>query len=1359
MTWSVGGTSVGNTKVRPTVTTEYTVTASKEGCPDASDKLRIEVGDSLYVTPASLPSYRKGETYSQQLELAPGAVATAFSVVEGDLPTGLALTTAGLISGTASGNELSASFTVRVVDDKGCSISHRFTLASEIEAAFHVNDIRHDILDGTGLCTGTVVVKADVKYDLSPAPENFKWIIDGVEDASLNGVSEFEKALSPGTHTIEMKVKSLSGDVNALQTSFTVNTPPSVVASDDFFLCYGRDTTLTVLNSDGELTWSVGGTSVGNINVRPTVTTEYTVTASKEGCPDASDKVRIEVGDSLYLTPETLPAYGSSGTYSQRLELMPGAVADFSIVDGNLPTGYGINSAGLISGTFAGDDAPAVFTVVAKDKASGCSVAREYVLVYEDGAYFTINGISYKTFNGQIFCLDELEIKVVTYKDSEVGYPKWHIDGVEKTELEGSRQFALNLSAGTHELRMTHKRESGATDILKTSFTLSAPQTLDISDTAVCIGNSVELKINSPSSDLVYLWYSDRQYHNLIKQGVSLRVDAPSNDTAFYVESISQSGCNARKTVNLSVATSPSVVALDDFFLCHGSDTSLNVLSSDGELTWSVGGLTLVNTKVKPAVTTEYTVTATRKGCPDVSDKVRIEVGDSLYITHLPHDVLPEYNKSAPYTLQLGSGAQSPVYSIAAGNLPAGLSLSSAGLVSGTPSGNERSASFTVLLIDNRGCSTSREFMLLSEIESAFYVNDTRHDILSGTDLCADSASIKAATKHELGSGADRFKWLFDGVEDTLAEGLAEFKKPLSSGVHTIEMRVKDVTGNTDTVKTSFTVITPPSVVAPDDFFLCYGLDTMLTVLTHDGDLTWSVENLNVKPAVATEYTVTASRKGCPDVSDKLRIEVGDSLYISSPEIPIYKTGELYSLRLSAPSGLAYEIVEGRLPHGLTLYESGLISGIPSGGESFSKFTIRVKDTNGCSVAREFVLVRATEADLKINGVLASIGHEPESCDGHMEFELVVLETPFELKWFIDGTEKPEARNKLQWTADLPEGVHHVLATTGKSSGETDSITASLVVLNPEPAIGDTAICSGNDVTLHIRNASEHFSYRWYADAGHLNLAGEGASFELKAPSTDTTFYLASESRDGCTATKSVNIRVVASPRLVAPDSLYLCHGASVTLYVHEYEGKLTWSTDTLTVSPARTTEYVVKATVEHCPDVYDTIVVAVVEPLYILPEKLPNYKDGENYSEVLSSNAKSPEFTVTEGEMPDGLILEPSGIFSGIPHDLRTGVTFTVEVRDGHNCTATREYTLNKSYRVPKVFTPNGDGVNDVFMPGSKIVIFDRLGKEIHRGDNGWDGTYKGSLVPCDIYFYKLTRMFLDNTSEVITGYVGVEQ
>lgn len=67
------------------------------------------------------------------------------------------------------------------------------------------------------------------------------------------------------------------------------------------------------------------------------------------------------------------------------------------------------------------------------------------------------------------------------------------------------------------------------------------------------------------------------------------------------------------------------------------------------------------------------------------------------------------------------------------------------------------------------------------------------------------------------------------------------------------------------------------------------------------------------------------------------------------------------------------------------------------------------------------------------------------------------------------------------------------------------------------------------------------------------------------------------------------------------------------------------------------------------------------------------------------------------------------------------------------------------------KFFTPNGDGYNDFwqikginasFQPNSTIYIFDRYGKllkQLSVKSEGWDGTFNGTKMPTDDYWFKL--------------------
>ena len=65
----------------------------------------------------------------------------------------------------------------------------------------------------------------------------------------------------------------------------------------------------------------------------------------------------------------------------------------------------------------------------------------------------------------------------------------------------------------------------------------------------------------------------------------------------------------------------------------------------------------------------------------------------------------------------------------------------------------------------------------------------------------------------------------------------------------------------------------------------------------------------------------------------------------------------------------------------------------------------------------------------------------------------------------------------------------------------------------------------------------------------------------------------------------------------------------------------------------------------------------------------------------------------------------------------------------------------------IPNFFTPDGDGLNDFWMPRNQeafpeilTLIFDRYGREVYRlglNDQGWDGLYNESELPTGDYWY----------------------
>ena len=88
-----------------------------------------------------------------------------------------------------------------------------------------------------------------------------------------------------------------------------------------------------------------------------------------------------------------------------------------------------------------------------------------------------------------------------------------------------------------------------------------------------------------------------------------------------------------------------------------------------------------------------------------------------------------------------------------------------------------------------------------------------------------------------------------------------------------------------------------------------------------------------------------------------------------------------------------------------------------------------------------------------------------------------------------------------------------------------------------------------------------------------------------------------------------------------------------------------------------------------------------------------------------------------------------------------------TVYIRDKKGCGTIEEEVSVIGF--PKFFTPNGDGYNDnwqidgvSFQPTSVIYVFDRFGKilaELDPSGQGWDGRYRGKLMPDSDYWFKV--------------------
>lgn len=111
--------------------------------------------------------------------------------------------------------------------------------------------------------------------------------------------------------------------------------------------------------------------------------------------------------------------------------------------------------------------------------------------------------------------------------------------------------------------------------------------------------------------------------------------------------------------------------------------------------------------------------------------------------------------------------------------------------------------------------------------------------------------------------------------------------------------------------------------------------------------------------------------------------------------------------------------------------------------------------------------------------------------------------------------------------------------------------------------------------------------------------------------------------------------------------------------------------------------------------------------------------------------------------------------------------VTYLVIGTNEYGCTDSAEATIriNEQLLVPNAFSPNGDGLNDIFRVENigyqhieAFHVFNRWGERIYQtldGARGWDGTQKGAEADAGNYYYYIKLGMLDGSSAVFKGEV----
>jgi len=336
--------------------------------------------------------------------------------------------------------------------------------------------------------------------------------------------------------------------------------------------------------------------------------------------------------------------------------------------------------------------------------------------------------------------------------------------------------------------------------------------------------------------------------------------------------------------------------------------------------------------------------------------------------------------------------------------------------------------------------------------------------------------------------------------------------------------------------------------------------------------------------------------------------------------------------------------------------------------------------------------------------------------------------------------------------------VSPVVTTTytviGTKNTCKDTATVNLTV-NPIPIVSITpanpSICKGDTITLTASSNLPSTTYTW-------NNAATNALINVN-PAVNSSYYVIGKLNQ-CVDTAFVNLTVKPLPIItVSANKNPICEGESANLTATSNMPSTTYlwnnssTSNPLTVSPLISTYFFVNGTANNC---HDTAGINIV----VISKQTVNLGN-DRYL------CAGDEINLTANNLT-GTYLWSNGSNSSIITVSEPGV-YWLRV-DNNGCIASDTIEMKKCSEiwVPNVFTPNGDGINDLFhavtteIQKLTMYIYNRWGEMIFETSDintGWNGKINGNDAPSAVYYwlirYNENRSSAQNIEKEIHGSV----
>ncbi len=590
---------------------------------------------------------------------------------------------------------------------------------------------------------------------------------------------------------------------------------------------------------------------------------------------------------------------------------------------------------------------------------------------------------------------------------------------------------------------------------------------------------------------------------------------------------------------------------------------------------------------------------------------------------------------------------------------------------------------------------------------------------------------------------------------------------PLSTTVYEV---IGTTAGCSDTATVNITVEPKPIIfITPSTPVICPGESVSLTA-SGATSYVWSpatglsctnCANPSANPTATTTYTVIGISGNCADTSS-VTVTVNASLTVSiSPPNSVLCSGDSVVLTASGASSYDWSPADGlntisgetviAKPNSTTTYTVVGSSGSCNGTDSATITVLNKPDSPLVNISSD-TICEGSSAIITVTGAPSGVVNNVFlTASGGSSIGTTPL------------TVSPELTTTYYVQSEAS-------ATCISNSRTPVTLTVVPGAAIPIISVSNAVICKGDTVIITASDTTGTLvSYNYYTAPVGGSIISQNPL--IAVPDSTVTYYLEVQNSFGCLNSSGripTTITVNYAP-VITTNEVLVCFGASATITVNVLPENsiVTWWSElvagdllntgtnyTLSNVTDNTIIYIEAESTNGCNNVTDRqeVNVSVTNlPIVSITGSSQNniiLPDDEVVFTATPDNYDNYEFLVNNVSVQNS----PLNTFTAT--ELANGDTIFV-IATENLCVGDTAYIVVSIKDYPNAFTPNNDGKNDFFLKGYDLVVLNRWGQELYKGNNGWDGTYKGRKVSPGTYFYVLTLNNAQGNEKVVKGTV----